>query len=131
MEDHKPHLVSRSMIYAAFALGLLTAIAIRAIIVLNHVEPAWVRPVWYFAIIGNFIFFYYRFKITQKRRKAVDEFQLIEKVQANPHIQKEDRDVLVYLLLSIKRSLENINYLIIFLFSIAAIAIDLMLTAVE
>ncbi len=119
------------MIYAAFGLGLLTAIAIRAIIVLNHIAPSWVRPVWYFAVIGNFFFFYYRFKISQKRRRAVDEYQLIKKIQTNPHIQKEDRDVLVYLLFSIRRSLENINYLIIFLFSIVAIAIDLILSAVE
>ncbi len=131
MKNHKPRLVSSSMIYAAFGLGLLTAIAIRAIIVLNHIAPSWVRPVWYFAVIGNFFFFYYRFKISQKRRRAVDEYQLIKKIQTNPHIQKEDRDVLVYLLFSIRRSLENINYLIIFLFSIVAIAIDLILSAIE
>ncbi len=131
MKDHKPRLVSSSMLYAAFILGLLTAIAIRAIIVLNHIEPSWVRPVWYFAVVGNFLFFYYRFKISQKRRKAVDEYQLIKKIQTNPHIRKEDREVLVYLLLSIQRSLENINYLVIFLFSIVAIAIDLILSAVE
>ncbi|UCE80062.1 MAG: hypothetical protein JSV13_05380 [Nitrospiraceae bacterium] len=131
MKDHRPRLVSSSMIYASFVLGLLTAIAIRAIIVLNHIEPSWVRPIWYFAVIGNFFFFYYRYKISQKRRKAVDEYQLIKKIQTNPHIQKEDRDVLVYLLFSIRRSLENINYLIIFLFSIVAIAIDLILSAIE
>jgi hypothetical protein len=50
-------------IYGALGLGLATAIAFRALIVINHVHPDWVRPVWYFAVLGNFFFFYHRFRI--------------------------------------------------------------------
>jgi len=125
---HKPAILSKWIIYGAFAIGLLTAIAIRALIVINHINPELMRPVWYFAVIGNFIFFYYRYMITQKRRNAIDEFKLIEKVEAGQCLMGEDREVLLYLLHSLKKSLENYNYLIIFIFSLIAIAIDLGLT---
>jgi len=58
MPDKKPALPSKYIIYGAFALGLSTAIAVRAIIVLDHLHPSWVRPVWYFAVLGNFVFFF-------------------------------------------------------------------------
>lgn len=118
-------------IYGAFILGLSTAIAIRALIVLNHVEPAYVRPVWYFAVLGNFVFFYYRYQITEKRKKAIQDYQLIEKILTQRHLSEEDRDVLVYLLTSIRKSPEHINYLIIFVFSLLAIAIDLVFVYVR
>lgn len=115
----------RYKIYGAFILGMSTAIAIRAIIVLDHVEPGWVRPVWYFAVVGNFLFFYYRYQITEKRKRAVRDYRLIEKVAGREPLSPEDREVLIYLLSSIRKSPEHLNYLIIFVFSLVAIAIDL------
>jgi len=127
MEARPPQLTSKFKIYAAFALGLATAIAMRALIVLSRVQPTWVRPVWYFAVLGNFVFFYYRFQITEKRKHAVTEHRLIEKMQSREALSQADRDAVIYLLSSIKKSPEHINYLIIFVFSLLAIAIDLAL----
>ncbi|MHB1381529.1 MAG: hypothetical protein ACYCXJ_04830 [Thermoleophilia bacterium] len=125
MSAQPPTLAPGYKIYGALGIGLAAAIAIRALIVLDHVEPDWVRPVWYFAILGNFVFFYYRYQITRKRKKAVREHALIEKISSEAPLEPEDRVVLVYLLSSIRKSPENINYLIIFLFSLVAIALDL------
>ncbi len=97
--------------------------------VLVHLDPAWVRPVWYFAVVGNFFFFYYRFMITQRRKKAIADFGLIEKIKAGSMLSDDDRDVTVYLLRSIEKSLENYNYLVIFIFSILAIALDIIMSA--
>ena len=125
MQKRHPELSSRFMIYGAFSLGLATAIAVRALIVLDHVQPSWVRPVWYFAVLGNFLFFFYRYQITDKRKKAVKNHNLIEKLSARQELTEDDRLVLTYLLTSIKKSPEHLNYLIIFVFSIVAIAMDL------
>ncbi len=125
----KPHTVPKYIIYGFFTLGLVSAIAFRVIIVFQHVEPAWVRPVWYIAVIGYFLFFLYRFKISQKRKKAINDYQLIEKVKANACLTDEDREVVTYLLSSIKVSLEDINYAIIFITSILAILADLILSS--
>lgn len=125
MTDKKPALPSKFIIYGAFTLGLATAIAVRAIIVLDHLHPSWVRPVWYFAVLGNFVFFFYRYRVTEKRKKAIHRHRLLEKLSSQDPLSNDDRDVLIYLLTSLKKSPENLNYLIIVAFSILAIAIDL------
>lgn len=130
MNVKPPEISSRYVIYGAMGLGLVTAIAVRALIILSHVEPDWVRPVWYFAVLGNFVFFYYRYKITDKRKKAVRNHKLIEKISDQKPLSAGDREVLLYLLNSIKKSPEHINYLIIFVFSLLAIAIDLVIVYV-
>jgi hypothetical protein len=125
----KPTVQNRTVIYAVFITGLLAAIALRAIIVANHIDPYWVRPLWYFAVLGNFIFFYFRFKISLKRKKAIEDFKLLEKVTSDTCLDDESKDVVIYLLNSIKKSPENLNYLILFIFSILAIALDIILSA--
>ncbi|MHB0867821.1 MAG: hypothetical protein ACYC6B_09040 [Thermoleophilia bacterium] len=125
MSDKAITLAPRYRIYGALVLGLATAIALRAIIVLQHAAPDWVRPVWYFAVLGNFVFFYYRYQIAEKRKAAIKDHQLIEKLSESDRLSEDDREVLIYLLNSITRSPEHLNYLIIFVFSLVAIAIDL------
>ena len=120
-----PTLNPRYIMYGALFTGLAASIAFRTIVVLDHIEPTWVRPVWYFAVIGNFFFFYYRYHISVKRKNAIREHQLLDKVTGEEPLTDDDRDVLAYLLNSIIRSPENINYVIISLFSLLAIASDL------
>jgi len=83
--------------------------------------------VWYFAVVGNLVFFYYRYRIAGKRKRAVEEHDLISKVAADTCFSPAEREALGYLLMSIKRSPENINDLIILAVSIVAIVIDLVL----
>jgi hypothetical protein len=129
MENQKPHIVPRYVIYLFFSLGLISAVAFRAIIVFQRMEPGWVRPVWYVAVLGYVLFFLYRFRISRKRKRAIERFRLIEKVKANACLTEEDREVVLYLLSSIKVSLEDLNYAIIFILSVAAVAADLLLEA--
>jgi hypothetical protein len=128
MVKEKPTIAPAYKIYGFFFLGLSTAIAFRALIILDHVQPTWVRPMWYFGVLGNFVFFFHRFKISEKRKKAVAEYQLIEKIESGAVLSLEDREVMAYILRSIKLSPEHINYLIIFVFSLLAIALDLALS---
>lgn len=130
MNKQKVHVVPRYVIYGFFILGLLSAIAFRAIILFQRLEPSWVRPIWYIGTIGYFFFFLYRYSITKKRKRAIDLFQLIEKVKANACLADQDREVVLYLLSSIKFSHEDINYAIIFILSLIAVASDLLLSAV-
>lgn len=131
MGKHKPHTVPRYVIYGFFGLGLLSAVAFRAIIVFEHLEPGWVRPVWYIGTAGYVFFFIYRYGITRKRKRAIEEFRLIEKLKTNACLEENDREAALYLLSSISSSLEDINYAIIFLLSLAAVAADLVLSAVR
>ena len=119
------------VIYGFFVIGIISAIAFRAIIVFQHLEPSWVRPVWYAGIVGYIFFFLYRYRITKKRKKAIDDFQLIDKVKANACLTEEDREIVLYLLSSIKSSPEDLNYAIIFILSILAILADVLLTLMK
>ncbi len=119
------------MTYGFFSLGLISAIAFRAIIVFQHLEPNWVRPVWYMGVVGYLLFFFYRFKITKKRKNAISDFELLEKVKNNTPLTDEDREVLTYILSSIKVSLEDMNYVLIFLLSIVAIAADIIISTMK
>ena len=128
MTKEKPSIAPAYKIYGYFVLGLATAIAFRALIVIDHMQPTWVRSVWYFGVLGNFVFFFYRFRVSVRRKRAVSEFQLIEKIQSGDPLTPTDQEVIIYILRSIKLSPENINYLIIFLFSILAIGLDIALS---
>ncbi|HEB75620.1 MAG TPA: hypothetical protein ENJ04_04655 [Nitrospirae bacterium] len=129
MHTERPHIVPKYVIYGFFLLGLISAVAFRSLIIFQHVEPRWVRPVWYVGIIGYCFFFLYRYRISKKRKRTVDEFRLIEKLKSGDSLSDEDRKVLLYLLSSIKASLEDMNYAVIFLLSVAAIIADLVLSA--
>jgi hypothetical protein len=129
--NRRPHILPKYIIYGFFVIGLISAIAFRAIIVFQHLEPSWVRPAWYAGIVGYVFFFLYRYRITKKRKKAIDDFQLIDKVKANACLTEEDREIVLYLLSSIKSSPEDLNYAIIFILSILAILADILLSMMK
>jgi len=131
MSFTKPALVPKHVIYGFFLLGLVSSVAFRTIILFQQVEPSWVRPAWYTGVVGYLFFFLYRYRISKKRKKAIDDFALIKKVRSGTALTEEDREVLAYLLLSIKSSLEDVNYAMIFLFSILAILADIALTLLK
>ena len=110
MTKEQPVIAPAYKIYGYFILGLATAIAFRALIVLDHIQPTWVRPVWYFGVLGNLAFFFYSFKVSVRRKKAISDFQLIGKMQSRDSLTTIDREVIIYILRSIKLSPENINY---------------------
>ena len=125
MRNKTPHTFPKHIIYGFFLVGIVSALAFRSIIVFQRLEPSWVRPVWYVGVLGYVGFFLYRYYISKKRKRAIKEYGLIEKVQANACLTEEEREVVTYLLSSIKKSREDINYLVIFLLSILAILADI------
>ncbi|MBL7031922.1 MAG: hypothetical protein ISR97_01935 [Nitrospira sp.] len=130
MNDH-PHTLPKSVIYGFFILGLLSAIAFRIIIVFQHIQPTWVRPVWYAGILGYLAFFLYRYSISRKRKNAIKDYDLINKLKTSNCLSDKDREVVTYLLSSIQKSMEDLNYYIIFILSILAIAADIVFTLIE
>lgn len=127
MENRKPRVMPPYMIYGMLTLGLISAFSFRVIIVLERVEPAWVRPVWYLGAGGYVFFFFYRYMITRRRKRAIGEHRLLEKLQGGEPFTDEERSVVLYLLSSVKSSKEDINYVVIFALSVLAIVTDLFL----
>ncbi|HDZ61895.1 MAG TPA: hypothetical protein ENH40_01960 [Nitrospirae bacterium] len=114
------------VIHGFLFVGLVSAFAFRSLIVFQRIEPSWVRPVWYAGVIGYIGFFLYRYTVTKRRKRVVKEYGLIDKVNADTCFSEEDRDAITFLLASIQRSREDINYLVIFLLSVLAVLTDLI-----
>jgi hypothetical protein len=122
-----PHTVPATVINLFFAIGLVSAFCFRALIVFQHLYPAGVRVVWYVGTVGYFTFFMYRYYIAAKRRRSVTRFNLLEKIQRSD-LNDEDKEVTLYLLSSIRKSRESVNYLFIFVLSFIAVLADVALT---
>jgi len=122
-----PHTVSPLVIYLFLAIGLISAVAFRLLMIVDVFAPQLVRPIWYTGVIGYILFFAYRFRITQKRKRAIRENRLLEKIREEGRLDQEDRELIAYVLSSVMVSKEHINYLFIFLLSILAILADILL----
>lgn len=122
-----PKIIPKPVILGFFTLGLLSSIAFRAIILFQKYSPGWVRPVWYFGVIGYMLFFMYRYRISLRRKGTISQTNLIEKLRSGSQLSDEDRAAALYLLNSIHKSPEDWNYLAIFALSLAAIFLDLIL----
>lgn len=123
-----PHTLPAYIINSTFILGLVSALAFRALIIFQHIQPALVRPLWYIGVIGYTFFFLYRYGIARKRKIAIAEYGLVEKLKTEATLSQSDKNTIIYLLESIQKSRENINYLWIFITSIIAIIIDIALS---
>ena len=119
-----PKIIPKPIIFGFFLLGLLSSVAFRAILLLQKYEPHYVRPVWYFGVIGYLVFFVYRYYISQRRKGTIVRSNLIEKIRTGVPLTPEDRAANLYLLNSIHKSQEDWNYLAIFILSIVAMALD-------
>ena len=119
-----PKIIPRPVIVGFFLLGLLSSVAFRALILLQKYEPGFVRPVWYFGVLGYLVFFVYRYYISQRRKRTIARSGLIEKIRAGQPLTEDDREANLYLLNSIQKSQEDWNYLAIFILSIVTMALD-------
>lgn len=124
---HVPETVSPHTIHFFFLVGLISSISFRLLIIFQHIAPALIRPTWYAGVIGYVIFFLYRYFISRKRKNAVKAYGLIGKIMASD-LSEEDKRVSAYLLSSIQKSPENMNYFFIFSLSVVAIIFDIVLT---
>ena len=111
-----------------FLLGLISAISFRTIIIAQKLNPSYVRILWYTAVISNLIFFLYRYYISCKRKQAIVSKTLLGKIKDGKGLTEEEKNSMIYLLTSIERSRENLNYMSIFILSTLAILIDVILT---
>jgi hypothetical protein len=127
MKRH-PHTVPPFIIYLFLVIGLISAVAFRMLTILNSTHPALVRPVWYLGVIGYILFFAYRYYISEKRKKTILDNNLIKKISGEACLSENDRELLHYLMSSIVKSKENVNYLFIFVLSLIAIALDFFIS---
>jgi hypothetical protein len=121
-----PKIIPRPVIFSFFLLGVLSSVAFRVILFLQKLQPGWVRPTWYFGVVGYMVFFIYRYYISLRRKRVVEQSNIIQKLESKALLTDNDRDAALYLLKSIQKSREDWNYLAIFILSLLAMAVDLL-----
>jgi hypothetical protein len=121
------HTLHPAIINLFFIIGLISATLFRSLTIVDRFSPGLVRPLWYLGVGGYLLFFGYRYRIARKRRAAISENNLIEKLQSG-ELSNDERDEIAYLLHSLQRSKEIYNYLYIFFTSIVAITADIFLS---
>ena len=128
MTKKLPHTHPPVVIYGAMLLGLLGAVAFRVLTIMDALMPALVRPLWYFAVIGYTVFFSYRYFVSKKRKRVITENRLLEKIKAQKDLSADEREMIAYVLSSLVKSKENINYLFVVILSLIVLVVDLFIT---
>jgi hypothetical protein len=106
-----------------FIIGLIATIAIRVVTVLMHIQPVYGKIAWYVGVGGFFIFFVYKFRISQARFRAISQRGLLNKIEQEEQLTKEDYSLLGGILCSLSSKKERINYF--FIFALSALALIL------
>jgi len=109
-----------------FYTGLVSATLFRIIIFLNRIDLTWARMAWYIGVLGYILFFGYRYYITRKRRAAIRNYDLLLKLAASD-MEETAKNELSYILNSLLKSREMVNYIYIFVTSALAVVIDMAL----
>ena len=104
-----------------FIVGLIATVAIRVVTVLIHLNPIYAKVAWYIGVGGFFVFFVYKFRISQERSKNISQRNLVDKINQQKELSKDDYDLIGAILCALSSKKERINY--IFIFGLSAIAL--------
>jgi len=103
------------------AIGMLATISIRAVTVLMNFNPSYGKIAWYVGVSGFFIFFIYKFKVSQSRAKLIIQKGLMDKIANQKQLAKDDYDSVEELLCGLVSKKERVNYFFIFILSAVAL----------
>ena len=106
-----------------FIIGIIATIAVRVVTVLIHMNPIYAKIAWYIGVGGFFIFFIYRFRVSQNRIRVLNKQNIVDKVNNMKQLTKEDYGVIGAILCGLSSKKERINYL--FIFGLSAVALVL------
>ena len=106
-----------------FIIGIIATIAVRVVTVLIHVDPVYAKVAWYIGITGFFMFFVYKFKVSEARSRLINEKGLLDKLNKGEHLEEEDSRAIGNILCGVTSRKERINYF--FIFGLSAVALAL------
>lgn len=104
-----------------FIIGLIATVAIRVVTVLIAINPVYGKVAWYIGVAGFFVFFVYKFKVSQARSKLISQKNLVDKIAHQKQLTEEDYSLIGTLLCALSSMKERINYF--FIFGLSALAL--------
>lgn len=121
------HVLPKWVVLLFFWLGLTAAVCIRALMLISRHSPEAAEWVWRFSMVAYTFFFGYRFLIGKRRRNMIIGHKLIEELEQADGLSPDARQSALYILNSIVRSKELVNYGVICILSVLALLLDFLL----
>ena len=110
-----------------FWIGILSALLFRMITIAEHYNPLLSKVLWYIGVLGYLLFFVHRYNIALRRYRVIQNLDLLKKIENRDSLNPTDFDGLRYVMWSISVSKERQNYIMITIFSIAALIVAAIL----
>lgn len=110
-----------------FLTGIIATFSYRAIIVLNHIDAAWVTIAWYVGTAGFIIYFIHRYRVSEKRTYLIRQHNLIQKVAQSKEFSSADQAAMEYIVGTLVSTKEKWNYIFIFVTSGIALIVGIVL----
>ncbi len=117
---------SRAVNLIYFWIGIIAAFAYRIIIVLNFVEPEWVKIAWYVGTIGFIFYFWSRYKVVKQFSSLIHEEKLVGAVNKAGNISADQKKALSHIIKTLATTKAQVNYVIIFILSALALIAGLV-----
>ena len=105
-----------------FGIGVISAVALRAVTVLMSLNPNYGKIAWYVGVLGFFLFFIYKFKISRLRARLIQQHKLMNVIASRRPLSEGESKLISEILCGLTSNKERVNYLIIFLLSGLALA---------
>jgi hypothetical protein len=103
-----------------FVIGIISALAVRVVTLLSHLEPIYGNIAWYVGVLGFCLFFIYKFRAANRRIKVINHHSLQDKLNKQK-LDKSDIKIINQILCGLTSKKERINYFIIFFLSALAL----------
>ena len=118
---------SSSFKWSLFIIGIVATIAYRIIIILNYYNPIWVKVSWYVGTIGFIFYFGYLYKLQSKRADLAIKYNLLGAVKEMKGLKVKQKEALEYIVKSNATSKVKYNSAIIFILSVIALIVGIVL----
>jgi len=107
-------------------IGILAALAMRLVALFMHTNQFYAKVSWYVGVSFFFVFFIYRYNVSNSRARAVREKDLVSKVVGDDKMGEEDRRVVSRILCGLTSKKERVNFITIFALSGITLAIAII-----
>ena len=103
--------------WAFFLVGIIATVALRVIVVVEEIDPAYGRVAWYVGVIGFILFFVYKFRLLRESAAIIKKSGLRRKIAQEKELGRRDYVLLGELVCAQDNWKERMNFFIIFLLS--------------
>ncbi len=117
----------KGVILVFFWIGIISAVLFRVMVIIERFNPSLSKIFWYLGVLGYLAFFIHRYNIARRRYSVLSSQGLLAKIESGETLEECDIRALRYILWSLSVSKERVNYIIISIVSVIALAISLLL----